>query len=196
MIDLLPTLEKAAIRKEYYLRVLTACFAMLAFVFLVAAVSFLPTYFFTLSRYGAFLAESESDETQNRISLVKETEMTFLDTNKKIDVLKNGALSVRVQDIFLGILAARVSGITVTGMSYDSGRIASKKGKDETVSSPSVDIQGKSSDRTVLLAFKDALAQKKEFTAVDLPISSLVKDTDLSFLINVSVASGAPEKTK
>lgn len=196
MINLLPTSEKKAIRKEYYLRVLTMCLAMLAFVCIAAIISFLPTYLFILSRHGAFLAESRSDETQSRISRVKEMETIVRDTNKKIDLLKNGALSLRVGDIFLNILASKVPGVVITGLSYDSGGVASKKGKDQTVSSPSVGIQGKSSDRTALLAFKDTLAREKEFGSVDLPISSLIKDTDLSFSINITIISGAPGKTK
>lgn len=196
MIDLLPTAEKNAIRKEYRLRVFAVCLGMLFLALAAAVFSFLPTYLFTLFRYESFLTESESDETQSRISQAKEKETTVRDTNKKIDLLKSGASSPHVKDIFLEILESKTAGVAITGLSYDHGGVLSKKGKDEAVSPPTIGIQGKSSDRTALLAFRDALAQKKEFNSVDLPISSLVKDTELSFSINISMTSGAPAKTK
>lgn len=193
MIDLLPASAKNAIRKEYNLRVFTVCLAMLSLVLMAMVFSFLPTYLFTLSRYGAFLAESQSDETQSRISQVKEMETTVLDTNKKIDLLRSGASALHVKDIFLEILESKTTGVTITGLSYDAGGTVSKKGKEETITPPTIGIQGRSSDRAELLAFKDALAQKKEFGLVDLPIASLVKDTDLGFSINISMV---PQKTK
>jgi hypothetical protein len=193
MIDLLPASAKNAIRKEYKLRVFTVCLAMLSLVLMALVFSFLPTYLFTLSRYGAFLAESQSDETQSRISQVKEMETTVLDTNKKIDLLRSGASAPHVKDIFLEILESKTIGVAITGLSYDAGGAVSKRGKEETITSPTIGIQGRSSDRAELLAFKGALAQKKEFGLVDLPIASLVKDTDLSFSINISML---PQKTK
>lgn len=196
MIDLLPASEKHAIRKEYHLRVLVVCFAMFSSVLAAMVISFFPTYLFTLSRYGAFLAESQSDEAQNRISQVKEMETTVRETNKKIDLLKSGASVPQVKDIFLEILESESQGVSITALSYDFGGVVSKKGKDNTTTPSSVSIQGKSSDRAPLLAFKDALVQKKEFGSVDLPISSLVKDTDLSFSINLILAPAAPEKPK
>lgn len=196
MIDLLPTTEKNAIRQEYRLRVFAVCLGMLFLTLATAVFSFLPTYLFTLSRYETFLTESQSDETQSRISQAKEKETTVQDTNKKIDLLKSGVSSPYVKDIFLDILESKTAGVSITGLSYDSGGAVSKKGKDEAVSPPTIGIQGKSSDRGALLAFKDALSRKKEFSSIDLPISSLVKDTELSFSINISIISGVPAKTK
>jgi hypothetical protein len=192
MINLLPTDEKKAIRTEYYWRVLTVCSAMFFLVLLVMVFSFLPTYFFTISRYGAFLSESQSDEIQSQISQVKEMDMAIQETNRKIDLLKNGASSSRVKDVFWEILQSKNKGVALTAFSYDSGSLVSKNGNNGVVSPANIQLQGVSSDRESLLAFKDALAQKKEFKTIDLPLSSLVKDTNLSFSINISLASIAP----
>lgn len=195
MIDLLPALKKNAIREEYRLRVFVVSLAVSSLVLILTISAVLPTYFFTLSRYGAFLAESQSDETQSRISQMKEMETTVRETNKKIDLLKNGTLTPRVKDVFLAILESKTEGIAITGFSYDIGGVVSKKGKEE--SSPSnISIQGRSSDRATLLAFKDALSQRTRFSTVDLPVSSLVKDTNLSFSINISMAPNVPATTK
>lgn len=196
MIDLLPASAKNTIRKEYRLRVFTVCAAMLSLVLAAMVISFLPTYLFVLSRHEAFLVESQSDQTQSRISRVKEMETTVRNTNKKVDLLKNEASVPYVKDVFMEILKSKPAGVSVTGLSYDHGGVVSKKGKDEAVSPPTIGIQGKSSDRAALLAFKDTLAQKKEFSSVDLPISSLVKDTDLTFSINVIMVPGASAKIK
>ncbi len=186
MINLLPASEKNEIRKEYRLRALTTFFAMLFAALLVTVFSFLPTYFFALSRHEAFLSESQSDAMREQVSRAKDMETTVLETNKKIDALKSGASAPRVKDIFLEILESKSGGIAITGLSYD---FSSGSGKGAT-NVGTVGITGRSSDRATLLAFKDALAQKKEFGAVDLPISNLVKDTNLDFSINLVVAQG------
>lgn len=195
MIDLLPTSEKSAIRKEYRLRVLTVSLGLLSSVFAAMVISLLPTYLLTVSRYDAFLAESQSDETQSRISQVKDMELMVRDTNKKIDILKEGTAVIRVQDIVGEILESKGAGLTITSLAYDSGGVTSKRGKEDIVTPPTLVIQGSASDRAALLSFKETLSQKKEFGAVDLPISSLVKETNLSFSINISMAP-AVQKTK
>lgn len=196
MINLLSAYEKNAVRKEYHLRVFTVCTAALSLVLTVLVVSFLPTYLFILSRYQSFLLESQSDETQSRVLQVREKETLIKETNKKIDSLQNSAAFLSVKNVFSEILQNKTPGLAITGFSYDSGAVVSRKGKEEAASSPRLNIVGKSSDRAVLLAFKDALAQKKEFKTVDLPISSLVKDTDLDFSISVTIATNLSEKIK
>lgn len=196
MINLLPKPEKDSIRKEYRLRVAVVSFAILSLALVLAVFSFLPTYLFTLSRYQAFLTESQSDETQSRISQVKGMEATVRNVNSKIDLLKSAANTPMVKDIFLEILESKTSGITITELSYDFGGVTSKKGKETAVSPSNISVTGMSSDRAALLAFKDALSQKKEFKTVDLPISSLVKDTDLSFSINLAMSPIDNGKTK
>lgn len=193
MINLLPISEKNVIRKEYRLRVLVVTLAMLSSVLAASVLSFLPTYLFTISRYGSFLSELQSDETQGRISQVKEMEMTVRETNKKVDLLKIGESVPHVGSILLGILENKPRGVTITAFSYSFGESIIKKGKESTTPTV-IGITGKSVNRASLLAFKDALAQKKQFTTVDLPISSLVKDTDLSFSISISMAPGDAKK--
>jgi hypothetical protein len=194
MIDLLPKPKKNEIRQEYRLRVFVVCLAALSFVLIVVVASSLPTYLFVNSRYQAFLAESQSDETQNRISQVKEIETVVQETNKKIDQIKSGTSVFRVKDLFREILESRNEGIVITRLSYDFGAVPGKKGGESTANISSVSVEGKSSDRANLLSFRDALTQKKEFTTVDLPISSLVKETDLSFSINIKLAPAASPK--
>ncbi len=187
MINLLPTAEKYVIRKEYHLRVVTVCFAMFSFVLVVMVLSYLPTYLAVVSRHETFLAEMQNDKTQGRMSQMKEMEAVIQETNKKIDLLKIGASNPDVPGIFLKILESKTAGLTLTGFSYDFGGYVAQKGKEEAVPI-SISVQGRSSDRAALIAFKDALVQQKEFKTVDLPISSLVKETDLSFSIRILMA--------
>lgn len=196
MIDLLPASKKNAIRKEYRLRIFVVCAAMLSVALAALTLSFFPTYFLVLSRYESLLLESQSDETQNHLSRVKEMETTVQDMNTKIGILQSGASVLRVQDVFDEILESKTRGVTIAGISFDSGGSVSKKGKEETGNSPSITVVGKSADRAALLLFKDSLVQKKEFSTVDLPISSLVKDTDLNFSIRISMSSGNKGNTQ
>jgi hypothetical protein len=185
-MNLLSPQEKNALRKEYRLRFFVVFFLMSFFILLAAIVTFLPTYFFTVSRYDLFFTESQSDEIQNRLSRAKEAEKTILETNKKIILLKSDASVPRVKDIFFEISQSKNSGIVITSLSYENnGGAVTKKGKDPVLAK--VNIRGRSSTRETLLAFKDALTQNKQFSNIDLPISSLVKESDIDFSINTTV---------
>ncbi|MBI2120031.1 MAG: hypothetical protein HYT94_00205 [Parcubacteria group bacterium] len=195
MIDFLPVSEKQALRKEYRLRVFTVCLGMCSVVLVLSILSYLPTYFAVSSQYTESLISSQSPETKDRLSQVKEVEMAVSETNKKIDTLLGGVPTPLVKDIFLDVLQSRPLGVVITHLSYDRGGVVSKKGQNETVSS-NIILEGRSLDRKTLLLFKEQLAQKKKFSTIDLPLSSLVKETDLGFTIKLSLAENVPAASK
>lgn len=188
MIDFLPTPEKRMFRKEYHLRVLSVFLCMTAFVFILAILSYLPTYFITNSRYNESMLTSQSPETKDKMSQAKEVEAAVTETNKKIATLLADVSTVPLKDVFFDALQNRPPGIILVRLSYDQGGVASKKGKEEVLP-PVLVLEGTSPDRQALLLFKDNLSRKKEFSAVDLPLSSLVKETNLTFSIRVTLSS-------
>lgn len=192
MIDFLPASEKYTLRKEYRLRVFSVFLGMVSMVLTLLILSYVPTYVAVSSQYNDSLAVSQSPEATERMSQIKEVETVIVETNKKIDILLGGGSpSLSVSPVFLGVLDSRIPGISVTHLSYTQGGVVSRKGKEEKL--PSLfTLDGRSVDRKTLLAFKDNLAQKKEFSTIDLPISSLVKETDLTFSIKISLATGTP----
>lgn len=188
MINILPKSEKDAIRKEYHLRVFVVGFAMLSSVFVTAMFAFLPTYFFTTSRYGTFLAQSQSNQANDHLIQVKELEAVVQETNDKIKTLQGSTSILSMRDVFSDIINSKPPGITLTRLSYDFGMSVSKK-EEKGKNIENIVLQGKSSDRATLLAFRDALAQKKEFSTIDLPLSVLIKDTDFVFSINIPLSN-------
>ena len=48
-------------------------------------------------------------------------------------------------------------------------------------------VSGTSVDRNSLISFSNSLEQSKDFTFVDVPVSSLTKDKNLPFSINIFI---------
>jgi hypothetical protein len=185
MINLLTTTEKQKIRKEYHLLVFSLCIPALFVILLIAIASFLPSFFLTSSNYQTLFAESQSTEVVTKQSQEQEMKKIVSDTNAKIALLKKKDTEGSVRDIFREILESRPSGVYITSFSYSAE--PSARGKQTEGVSPSVVVQGKAENRAGLLSFVDILKRKKGFSSVDLPISSLISGTNLSYTLNIAI---------
>ena len=57
------------------------------------------------------------------------------------------------------------------------------------VTAGKITVSGVASTRQDLAVFRDGVSGDKRFSAVDLPISNLIKDKDLLFTMNISFAT-------
>ncbi|MFA5831540.1 MAG: hypothetical protein WC878_06970 [Candidatus Paceibacterota bacterium] len=186
MINLLTATEKQKIRKEYHLLVFSMCVPTLFFVLLIAILSFLPSFFLTTTNYRTLYAESQSTEVVTKQSQEQEMKKTVSDTNAKIALLKKQDTAGDVQGLFREILESRPYGVYITSFSY--GAAAAVREKQSADTSPNIIVRGKAENRADLLSFADVLRKKKSFSSVDLPISSLISGTNLSYVLNIVVA--------
>jgi hypothetical protein len=183
MINLLSLEEKKEIRKDYHRRVHSVCLPLSAFVFFIAVLTLLPSYFMSLRAYEKILKESKSEEVVNKQSQEAEMRSLVTDANKKILLLKKVESKNGAWDIFNKILSMRPDGVTITGFSYEY-RIPTANAKaQETVKA--ISIQGVSKSRETIQTFTNTVKKDRNFKSVDLPISSLISDSDFSYNINI-----------
>ena len=184
MINLLSADEKQKLRERYHFLVLSVCLPALSVILLAAILSFLPTFFLADSNYRSILTESQSKAAVSKQSEEQGMKKVVSDANAKIDLLKMTDDARNAEYFFQEILKSRPSGVYITNFSYD-GNLKTSDSKYGT----GIIVQGNADNRTGLLAFVDALKSKKDFSTVDLPISSLITDTNLSYSLNIAVAS-------
>lgn len=183
MINLLPATEKEKIRKDYRLAVLSVCFSSAFFVLAVAVLSFSPIFFVADSKYQEILAESRTKEVLMKQFQEQEMRKIVAGTNAKIILLKATSTPSAPQ-LFRKILDVRPVGVSITGFSYDTASSPGKKVNSSFV----IALQGMAESRTALLSFVDALNKEKSFSSVDLPLSNLISDADVSYSLNIMVA--------
>jgi len=191
MINLLSFIEKISIKKEYLLRVLSVSLVMFSLVLCIAIASFSPVYFSIAGRYREITAESQSTTALNEKSKTDEMKALVKNTNAKVNALLKTKPSASVQGLFEEVLAARTHDVYVSGLTYESILSKSDMPTKMPAQTARITLSGKSDTRQALLTFADALRQKKFFIYVDLPISYLISDTNVDYVIKIYVDPSA-----
>ena len=181
MINLLSAEEKKKIRSDYRFRVLSACLPLFAGVLLFAFLTLLPSFFFAQISNVNMLKESQSAEVVNKKTQETEMKNIVLATNKKISLLNKSLFKNTPAVVFDEILKRLPEGVTVVDYEYQKNSVTQKI---KTITANIV-ISGVAQKREIILAFVDSLRQNKNFTSVDLPVASLVNESNFSYSINI-----------
>ncbi len=175
MINLIDRETRRALRLSYYIRLAAAAVTLLGVVFLIGAVSLLPTYIFSLSKnreatlakenLDAILAAEEKEAPSSEIAALKE----------KLGVLSGSQSTGKLFSAVEAALGVRPSGVRVNDISYtkrDQGG--------ELV------VVGIASTRDALLSYHKELKKEALFSSVILPVSDLAKDSDVDFILTLT----------
>lgn len=168
-------------RKAYQIILLSVFLTALSLVLFVAIISFLPNFFIADSKYQKILAESQTKEVMIKQSKEGEMKKIVSDTNAKL-LLLHATSTPSAPKLFREILESRPSGVFITSFSYD---FIAKKG---SAAFPGITVSGTAENRSELLSFVESLNKNKSFSSVDLPISNLISDTNVSYTLNITVA--------
>ncbi len=185
MINLLPVSEKQNIAKIYHLRVAAVCMALAAGVLVVSLVAMVPSYLSAKTKYDSADGLSKIAKDQATSASQADMEKVVTSANEKISALQGVSDSDSVRELTTKILAAKGPQVRLTGLSFDLGASVGAKGAQ---SAKKISVQGVSQGREDLIAFVDALNTEKQFTSVDLPISNFVKEKNIDFAINITLA--------
>ena len=175
MINLIPEVVRTEIVKEYWTRVITMFFFMVAITAILMAIFALPVYVLVASQADAY-AESVS-ATEARVSQYNVSSSALLEANKmaqKVTELRNYQ---SFTNLVSSIEAQAGSGISVTGFNFS---------REEKIVSP-ITVVGKAKTRQDLASFRDALLNQPEVAEAILPISNLTKDRDITFTLTVKL---------
>ena len=181
MLRLLLPKQKKELRAEYRNRFLVVFFGSLTCVVLAWGFSLVPTYV-TLQSEEKVLREDLRIATDPALNADRNMLKDELQSLSKRLVLLD-VPSYQVSRLLQLITNAQTRAIAITTISFD----ATKNPTDASLQGVLV-LSGVANTRSGLMGFADTLKQQADiFTDVDLPFSSLVKDTDIPFTITIQL---------
>ncbi len=175
---LLPEDEIKTLRKEYHIRLFITIVFFISSFLTIGIFSLIPSYVYTNGIEGKIAQKASDIEKDRKASGIDAIERELINDNKKIKkLLADSANTASYLELIQSIISSRKSGITMESFSISKG---------EGTSTPIVIVfQGKSPTREALINFKDGLQLERNFSKVELPISDLVKNKDLTFSIRL-----------
>ena len=185
MVNLLTVFEKKRILKEYKMRLCVVSLFATASLIVAAIVFLMPSYVLSYIKYNEVSTGLEAEK--NRISNTPDGEdpvKITKDINSKLKILK-GEPSTLPDPYFITttIIKHKPDGVFINAIQYDKNK---QEGK--------IAINGVSSNRDTLLVFLRALEKQKDFTKVELPISSFAKGEDIGFSMRITIEDVAAKR--
>lgn len=175
MMNLIPPQGKRSARREYLLRTVSVCAMILGVVILLLAIAHMPTYVLVDAQTDAL--ESTARKESERGEAVKVLEAEVGRTELIIKQLKRTKDLPREIDIVAEIRQHASNGIRLTAFTVD---VSGQK-------TDQIQVSGVASTREMLAGFKTALESSPLFEKAEIPISSLVRDTDLPFTVTLTL---------
>ena len=173
MFKLLTDEGKEKVSREYATRRAIVMLISLIVVMVIGIVGLFPSY---------VVSKVRQEEMEERAKIVRNFELEeenealrawLVTANQKIKTLNPELDKDRPSLLVESVLEKSPAGLSITNILW------SKEGN-------KVSVSGAADNRQALLSFKDRLDSSGEFSLVDLPISSLASDSDISFEINLS----------
>ncbi len=147
-------------------------------VFASGVVLLLPSYFSLTFQEKDILRQIELTKKSVEAKRVEEAEQSIRNVNKKLEILaahKSSPISA-----YLAALSAKtLGGVTLSSITFSKEK-------------QTLEIRGKASERPYFLKFLENLKEEERFKSINSPISNLLKERDLDFV--VTVVLGKPEK--
>lgn len=176
MINLLPLEQKREIEKAHRFRLATVYVFFLALTLLIGVVSLLPAYFITDIKEKAALEEVSILENSTESTEREQINAELLQAKELLSALTGEESRTPFYNVVEEIASYTGDSIELTNMSY----VRAFGEAESTVS-----IGGRALTRDDLLAFTSALKEDELFNEVVLPVSSLAKDQDIEFNIEI-----------
>lgn len=173
MMNFLPEENKIIIKKEYFRRI-SIIIGLFFFFLILTSTLFLFSLFLLLKgQQESFYRQLEFSEQRLARSEAKDIIPLIKDLNDKIFLLQSSQKNaVEKSAIIKNILSRKPDKITISGFLFAQNKIS---------------IQGFSDTRDNMLNFINSLKQEKSFKKVESPISSLLKEKDIEFSINIEL---------
>jgi hypothetical protein len=184
MFNVLPDNLKKLLVQEYYVRVaIVTCILLL--IAQGCVVIFLSPALFAGSIKKDQLTQQVSSIQQASSGHTGTVSNTITSTNRLLYVINSSLLYPSAKQFLDAILSNRAAGIEMTEFTYNT-----TDATDATIS-----FSGVASTRNTLVSFVQALQNSHLFGSVNLPVSDLAHDTNITFILNISVTTPQPAST-
>ncbi len=182
MFNVLPNNLKKLIVNEYHLRVVIGFCICFICIMLCTVVFLLPSWLLgsikqkTMADRVAMLEQAPTTGHTTTVS------RTITSTNILLHSINTSFAYPPAKPLLDAILSGRGTGIRLSEFSYSV----------DDATHSSLVLQGVSNTRNALVSYVKSLQNSGLFTSVDLPVSDLAKDTDITFTLNLSVGTPLP----
>ncbi len=180
LTDLLPRSRRKALAREYRYRLATVAISTFIALIFTAAALLLPTYVFltrSIAAKQARLTGIQSTLASNDEVAISARLAALSSDAKELSAL---AAQPSPSKILQEMLAIPHPYVPIVGFSYKPAQ-----GK----SPATLSITGVAASRNALRAYQIALQDAPFVVSADLPVSAYAKDTDISFIITLSLKS-------
>lgn len=177
MTNLIPPVAKKSIKIEYWVRVLSVWFLVWAGAFLVGIFVLVPSF---------VLISSQAKVYSQSTDLISQEKDGFGTVSTGLD-----QASTQAGDIIDGFSLPTFTEYLTLFKQLENSEVQlteiniTRNGKGVQP----VRLSGEASSRQALAAFRDRLLAQPRISAVDLPLSNLAKDKDLTFSLTVTIDS-------
>lgn len=177
-MNLLPKIEKEALKKSLKHRSIMVALFLAAAALLIGLVMLLPTYMMTLDFNNSIsnnnLKVEDTAVIQQIINLPEEIDA-------KLKFFQSNLKDFSVTDYLYEIISGLPKGVVLDSISFTVNQNdGDKKGI-------TILISGTATDRNALVSFSNFLKNSDIFSIVDVPVSSLTRDKNLPFSINIFI---------
>jgi len=179
-MNLLPQTEKEILKKGLKLRFLILTSFLISASFLLGLVMLLPAYFLTSGNLSRVALENYSSEIKNENS-VEATLSLPEEVNSKLKFLQSNNGNASAVDTISQIIKYLPTKVKLDSISFS--REQSREGKSGVI----ILISGIAADRNSLISFSTFLKESNSFSSVEMPVSSLTRDKDLPFSMNIFI---------
>jgi len=171
MFNLLPKIEKEAIRREYRIRLVVVGLWVLVTAVLISATLLFPAYFLSSQKVIAASERLETLSAQTKRENATSIDSALSGAQARLSLLSHTPPKVFFYEAMTQIASVKGSKVSVEGISFTSGEEGGWK----------FVIQGTAADRTALLSYAKALEQTGIFKKIKVPVSDFAKDTNIAF---------------
>ncbi len=180
MINLIPESAKQRVKAEYWFRVGTVWLGVVSLVLLLGAGILLPVYVLVGEQVTAY--ESSAAEASEKVAGYENISTMLKQAEQQAFFMQREATLVRLSSYIE--LFDRLEGTDIELTTISVGRGGGQK--------VSISLAGTADDRQALASFRDRLLADPSIAQVNLPISNLAKDKDITFKVDVTLTETAP----
>lgn len=180
MINLLPPTAKKELVKEYWLRTVTVWCFLWAVTILVGTILLVPPYMLTALQTNAYKqsAATATEKNENFDAVAAELTRASEQASAMSDHFARPAVTTYLQLL----KQFENNALSITDISFE-----------KTVEGISpIIVSGVAKDRQALAGFRDAMLADEAIESVELPISNLAKDRDITFEVVVTTTNSVP----
>lgn len=177
MINLIPNEEKKRKVKDFYFRLTTIFFIVLATAILVAVVALFPSYLLSAVKKNFTNTKLEMQKAEPIQSVDQKTLDLIKDLDNKLTLVEKAEQGKYVVSLKVvsEVILKKMSDIKITEITYENNPLLGR----------TIGIYGTSPNRERLLLFQQTLAGDPLFKKVDLPISNFIKGLNIQFYLTI-----------